>query len=289
MVKGIRYFAVAVVAAACFTSGLLAQESKEAPKPAAAGQEQPKPEEDKVTGTGSIGAFSQYIFRGYEYSKSSMVIQPSLSASYKGFTASFWGNIDTDEHATQNFVPDRPGRKSFNETDLTLSYTYALDKWNFTGGYIYYDTKYAPETEEFFLTVAYDIIGKPTFTVFRDFTAYPGWYFNFSLSHSFAIYKDITLDLGASAGYELGTGGYWDTYQASTGSYAGSKYSGFHDGMVKVGFTIPVTKKFTIQPVGQYWFPLSSEAKRKTDGNSYNPSGYLRNRLVGGVSFSYNF
>jgi hypothetical protein len=59
--------------------------------------------------------------------------------------------------------------------------------------------------------------------------------------------------------------------------------------MFRLGFTIPVTKQFTIQPVGQYWFPLSSNAKKKIDGNSYNPNGYIRDRVVGGVTFAYNF
>ncbi|HME42406.1 MAG TPA: hypothetical protein VKF36_04905, partial [Syntrophorhabdales bacterium] len=202
---------------------------------------------------------------------------------------SFWGNIDSHEKATQNFNPDDPGHQSFNETDLTLSYTYVLDKFSFTGGYIYYGLRYANETQEFFGSVSYDWFLKPTLSIYRDFSAYPGWYLNLSIGHSFKIYQEVTLDLGASAGYEIGTGNFWDTYQPATGAYTGSKYSAFHDGMVKAGLTIPVTKKVVIQPMIAYWFPLSNNAEKRDNGNSYNPNGYLKCLWQGGVTVAYSF
>lgn len=247
-----------------------------------------------ITGTAALGVFSKYIFRGYELSKDSVAIQPGLSASYGGFSASFWGNIDTKEHATQNFTtPDSPGHKSFNETDITLSYTKTFDKLSLTGGYVYYGTRYANETEEVFGTVSYDMIGKPTLSIYQDFSAYPGTYFNFSLAHSIKVYGETTLDLGASAGYEWGQGNYWKTNNLTTGEKTGSKYSAFHDGKLQAGLTIPVTQKVSVVPIVQYWFPLSDKAKSHSgsgvDALSYNPNGYLKNLVVGGMSINYNF
>jgi hypothetical protein len=231
-----------------------------------------------VTGTATVGIYNKYIFRGYELSKRSMVIQPGLTVSYGGFSVSYWGNIDTKEHETQNFVPDRPRHKSFNETDLTLSYAYAIDKLALTGGYTYYNTKYVDETQELFVTVSYDMIGKPTLSIYRDVDAYPGTYFNVSLAHSVKVYGETTFDLGASAGYQWGDGNYWKTP-------SGRKYSAFHDGMVKAGFTIPVTKKVSIVPTIQYWFPLSGKAGKK----DYNPNGRLERNVQGGIGINYNF
>jgi len=285
----------------CATAVLRAQEAKEPPKAAVTepptttapgeqkGEAAKPPAEEPVTGTTSVSFLNQYMFRGYQLGKDSLIIQPSLSASYKGFTASFWGNIDGHEKATQNFTPDDPGHQSFNETDLTLSYTYTVSKFSFTGGYIYYGLRYAKETQEFFGSISYDWFLKPTLSIYRDFLAYPGWYLNLSIGHSFKIYQEVTLDLSASAGYEIGTGNYWDTYQQSTGAYTGSKYSAFHDGMVKAGLTIPVTKKVAIQPMLAYWFPLSNDAERRINGNSYNPNGYLKYLWQGGVTVAYNF
>ena len=82
---------------------------------ALSGETGPEP----VTGSVSLGTFNRYIFRGYRLGRDSVVFEPALSVSYRGFSAIFWGNIDMKEKATPSFVPDRPGQKSFNETDLT--------------------------------------------------------------------------------------------------------------------------------------------------------------------------
>ena len=179
--------------------------------------------------------------------------------------------------------------KNLNETDFTLSYTYAIDKLSLTGGYIYYGTDYTAETEEVFVTIAYDTLLKPTFSVYRDINEYGGTYFNLSIAHSFPVYKEITLDLGASAGYFAGSDDYWKTYNSSTGTYTGEKYEALHDGMLKAGFTIPVAKNISIQPVAQYWFPLSSDAKKSVDGNSFNPNGKLDETLVTGINLTLSF
>ncbi|MGD0283877.1 MAG: hypothetical protein ABSB95_16135, partial [Dissulfurispiraceae bacterium] len=63
----------------------------------------------------------------------------------------------------------------------------------------------------------------------------------------------------------------------------------FHDGMVKAGLTIPVTKMLSAQPVIQYWFPLSSDASKKTNGISYNPDGYLADIFVFGLNLTFSF
>lgn len=246
-------------------------------------------EEAKVTGSASAGVFNKYVFRGYEMSADSVVIQPSIGISYKGFSASFWGNIDTEENATQSFVPDKPGEKSFNETDLTLSYTLVIDKLSLTGGYVYYDTKYVLETEEVFLIAAYDTLLKPTLSVYRDINEYPGTYVNLSVAHSLPLIKNIALDLGASAGYFEGEDDYWKTFESSTGAYTGEKYKGFHDGMVKAGLTIPVAENLSIQPVMQYFFPLSGKAKKTVNGSSYNINGKLDDTVVAGINVTLSF
>lgn len=251
--------------------------------------EEPKKEEDNVTGSVSTAIYNKYIFRGYELSSGSVVIQPLVTVSYKGFSLNYWGNIDTREKQTQSFIPDRPGRKSFNESDLTLSYTYSIDKLSLTAGYIYYGTKYTDETEEVFLSASYDIISKPTLTIYRDISTYPGTYLNLALSHSFEVYKDITLDLAASLGYFKGDDSYWKTYDSSTGDYTGKKYSAFHDGKLQAGFTIPIMKNLIVQPIVQYWFPISNKAKRIVDGSSYNPNGHIDDTWVAGVNITFSF
>jgi len=247
-----------------------------------------------VTGSVALATYNQYIFRGYEIGKSGLVIQPSMTVSLKGFSATLWGNMDTNQRNTKTATFNQEFKKGWNETDLTLSYTHEIKNLSITGGYIYYGTKYADETEEVFVALSYKTIANPTITVYRDITNYKGTYINLGLSHSFPIYKEMTIDLASGIGYFIGESDYWKTYERSTATYTGSKYRGFHDGMVKMGLTIPVKKVFLIQPTVQYWFPLSSDAKREYPTpadikDSYNPNGPVKYNLVYGVGFTYNF
>ena len=311
--RSLKWVTLMFVFSLFFGTGILYAEETKTPEPAkapeAATPEAKAPEaaaapaaaapEEKVTGSASVAFLNRYIFRGYEIGKSGLVVQPSLSASFKGFSATLWGNVDSNQRNTTSATFSNEGHKGWDETDLILSYTYPIGKLSITGGYIYYDLKYAQETEEFFLTFAYDMITKPTFSVYQDVNSYLGTYFNLSFAHSIPLPKDITLDLAASFGYEWGQSNYWQTWNSitpTTGAYTGSKYSAFHDGMVKAGLTIPLTKAFVAQPMVQYYFPLSSDASR-TEGFdpitgmkiAYNPNGYVPGNFVYGVNFTYSF
>ena len=78
-------------------------------------------EEAKPSASADIGVFSKYVWRGYELSKDSAVIQPSLTVGYKDFSFNLWGNLDTDVYS------DPQGQSQFNETDMTLSYARVLE------------------------------------------------------------------------------------------------------------------------------------------------------------------
>lgn len=242
-----------------------------------------------VSGSAAMGVFNRYVFRGYRIGRDSLVFQPSLSLSYRGFSATFWGNIDMREKATPCFLPDRPGRKSYNETDITLAYASTAGQFNLTAGFIYYGTKYTAETQEFYVGAGWNVFGKPTLAVYQDVDAYPGTYFLFTLAQSLPVAKGVFLDLGASAAYFLGEGGYWRTYLRTGGSYSGEKYRAFHDGMIKAGLTFPLGGNVGLQTLVQCFFPLSKAASRTIDGSSYNINGHLATVLVFGVNLTYSF
>lgn len=300
--KKVRILVLALLAAAFLASGVMAEEKKVDGKTVHEVETEKgttlahtvTPEASPVSGSASIAVYNRYVFRGYELNSHSFVVQPSMSVSYKGFSASFWSNMDSNVNATQsltnaNYLANNTGKKDINETDYTLSYTYVIKKLSLTGGYIYYGTDYTPETEEVFATVSYDTLLKPAFSVYRDINEYGGTYYNLAIAHSLPLFKGITLDLGASAGYFAGSDQYWNTYDASTGAYTGKKYKAFHDGMVKAGLTIPVAKNMSLQPLVQYWIPLSGKAKRTVGGVSYNPNGKLDDTFVGGINLILSF
>ena len=237
-------------------------------------------EEDKPTANLTVGAYSQYIWRGFELSKDSVVVQPSMTVAYKGFTANLWGNLDTNQYATT--AADETNK--WNETDMTLAYGWDMGPATFSVGYIYYALNPSSDTQEVFASAALNTLLKPTLTVYRDIDAAPGWYTTLGISHSFPVKDDITLDLGAQASY----------LKASTSSpykeADGSNYSGFHDGVLSVGFTVPVNKYITVSPKLSYSFPLSNDAKDLLKSANFATVGKSDDSFVyGGVAVSMAF
>lgn len=279
-----------------FVTGVYAEDQTPTAAPAPVAAAAPAAPTPDVTGSVTFTGLNRYIFRGAELSTKSVVLEPSATINYKGFSLNVWGNLDTDQHATQGFTPGKStdangralgeGQKSWNETDLTLSYTYNIDKLALTGGYIYYGTDYTQQTQELYVSATYDMIAHPTLAIYRDIDAHPGFYVNLSFSQSLPVYKlstgDVTVDLGAGFGY----------YDVTD---SGEKYSGLHDGNGKVGLTIPVAKNLVVQPVMQYWFPLSSTSHHDHNvmfnGNlvNTNPAGHIDSTFVYGVGVTLNF
>lgn len=216
-------------------------------------------EEEGPSGGADVGILSQYVWRGYALSDSSLVIQPSISAGYKGFGLNLWGNLDTDYYDTG---------KDFNETDLTLSYDKSFGMVGLGLGYIYYGLE-GEDTQEFYASVSLDTILAPTLTVYRDYDLFDSWYVLLGVSHSFALTEEVSLDLGGSVSYY---------------SYDDSEYSGLHDGLISASIAVPIGKHCSFTPSLAYTFPLSSEAESELmdmDGDD--------SHLVGGITFSIAF
>lgn len=236
-------------------------------------------EEDKPTADLSVGVLSQYIWRGQELSKDSMVVQPSMTVAYKGFSANLWGNLDTDPYTTDG--TNSPN--NWTETDLTMAYGWDMGPMSFSVGYIYYALDAAEDSQEFFASAAWNTLLTPTLTVYRDTDYYPGWYTTLGISHSFPVQGDITLDLGAQVSY-------LKVDEASTVAdpdNANDAYSNFHDGILSVGLTVPVNKYITITPKLSYTYALSNDAKDYM--KAISKDGNDDDFFYGGVTMSMAF
>ena len=237
-------------------------------------------EEEKPSADFTVGLYSQYIWRGWELSRDSMVIQPSMTVSYKGFAANVWGNLDTDLH--ENL--DGNETSDWNETDFTLSYDGSVGKVGYSLGYIYYDLAgVGSDTQEVYAGLCLDTLLAPTLTVYRDFDAAAGWYITLGVSHSFPITEKLSLDLGAQVSY-------WDVDDEDT--YAdpddpGDEYSDFHDAILSASMSFPLGEYFTITPELYYVFPLSDDAEDFMEAESV--SGDDDDFIYGGVSLSFAF
>ena len=227
-------------------------------------------EEEAPSADASVSLSSKYVWRGYELSKDSIVIQPSMTVGYKGFGFNLWGNLDTDQD-TELFGTDGG---NWNETDMTLSYDGSAGMVGYSLGYIYYGLDGAADSQELYAGVSFDTIAAPSLTIYRDFDEYEGWYINLAVGHSFAITDAISLDIGGHVSYLAAD----DAETLADPADPTSAYGDFHDGLVSVSATIPVTELLSVTPELYYSFPLGSDADEIIDDHVY-----------GGVTLSMAF
>jgi hypothetical protein len=284
---------------------VLAVEEKPAATTAAPAAAPAAPAEDRPTGSFAISGLSKYVWRGYENTKNSIVVQPSVTVGYKGFSANVWGNMDTQPYSTSNASYS----STWTETDLTLSYAKTFGIVNAGLGYIYYGLE-APnagaakplDSQEVFVSLGLNTLLTPTLTVYKEIDHMHQYYFLLGVSHTFELNKSVSLQLGASASYLLSDyadatlygvnasyGGYpkfTDTYQATN-----DKFSNFHDGLLTVSLPIAVAKYLTVAPTASYSFPLSNDAKNeiKARGKLTNPADNDSSYLYGGLAVTVSF
>ncbi len=246
-------------------------------------------EEEKPTASADVGIFSKYVWRGYELSDDSIVIQPSATVGYRGFSMNLWGNLDLDFDDMDPTINDKT---EWTETDLTLSYDTSFGPVGIGGGYIYYglvgvgdDGREINDSQEFYFSISYDILLAPTLTIYREIAHLPGWYLNFGISHSFELPEGITLDLSGSLGYYSSDDDDFvevdDNLNATT-----NKYSNFHDGVLSAGLTIPFAQYFSVAPMIAYSFALTDNAENLLRSASFSDdSDFFYGGLTVAISF----
>jgi hypothetical protein len=206
--------------------------------------------ETKTSGYASVDIMSNYVWRGQKLSNS-WVIQPSVGITYGSFGANLWSNYDSDRaEATSSDT----GHGEFTETDLTLNYSFSVNKFNFVAGYIYYALEGANDTQELYLSGGYDTLFKPTLTLYYDFDEGNGAFIAASIGHSFEASKGITLNLGASASYNINN-------KVMGFDKDGKDFSNFYNAEISSSVSIPVRKAITVTPKVACSFPLSNDAK----------------------------
>lgn len=252
-------------------------------------------EEDKPTASVSADILSQYLWRGMAYSQGSAVIQPSATASWKGFSLNLWGNLDTDAKFQNN--PSK-GVK-WTETDLTLSYTRELyGGLSGTVGGIYYgyslDSVMNATVDDSFEVYAGLSYAFPWFTVgvtgYREVSHYPGWFLQFDLSRNFKLpCWDMSVDLGTSFFYLNSSDS--TAYPADFDNQGnaidnGSAFAGMLSGQLAAALNIPIGKYVTVSPRIGYAFPLSGNATNLIRWISWDG---IQNHVFGGLRLTAAF
>jgi hypothetical protein len=267
-----------------FTIGPLctfaAEEKPLAPGEGTTVAEADKKDVEMPTASLDVSFLSQYIWRGYELSKDSLVIQPSATVGYKGFSFNLWGNVDTDSYAGPY-----KGKTKWNETDMTVAYDTNFGPVGVGVGYLYYALDGADDTQEFYVSIGGDVLLLPTLTVYRDVDECHGWYFNLGISHSFDLPHKMTLDLAGSVAYYISDNDSIVDYDSNLNPTS-DRFNNFQDGLVSVGLTIPFLKYFTATPMIAYSFPLGNAANNLLKATSWSNSAA---HFFGGVTLSVAF
>ncbi len=167
---------------------------------------------------------SAYIWRGMTFNDG-LVFQPSLNVSHKGFGINVWGNLDIDDYDGSL----KSGE--FSEVDMTLSYSFEIQKLSVSLGYIEYVFPAGAEgTREVFASLGLDIFKGLTagINLYYDVDEVGDIYANATLGYSLPIGEKFTLGLKALAGYAGkdfakaygGTdGGFSEYVFSATGTY----------------------------------------------------------------------
>jgi hypothetical protein len=247
---------------------------------------------DRPEFSGSVDMLSQYVWRGIALSKGSLVFQPSMTVSYKGFSANIWGNFDTNERNPYGFSKVNRNQAKWNETDFTFSYSREVIKnLTLTGGVIYYaldSNNSLYDSFEIFGGAVYKFpwfdVG---FQVFREVGNLPGWYLSWSVSKNIEL--PITLkflagkpNLDLMAGWSAELSNSKLAYPTASGSF----YQSMHAGIISAGLNIPVHPNVNVTPKVMFWYGLGGQSTHTLRALSWD---HQHNHVLGGVSVSTKF
>lgn len=266
------------------------------PSPAAETKPAAQAEVNQITGEVAAGILSAYIWRGQEMTRDSVVIEPSITANYKGFTATLWGNLDTNPYS----AGDAKHSSNWTETDFILSYAREFGIVKAGAGYIYYGLAGMTsngtdllDAQELFISLGLNTLLAPTLTIYREIDHYHQWYATLAVSHTFSLHEKVGLKLAGSVSYLKSEDETTYPKFNSDSIATADKFNNFHDGVVSVSLPVAVAGSLTVAPTVSYVFPLSDDAKyemraRGLKGTA-NPSDRDSSYLYGGVTLSMTF
>lgn len=146
--------------------------------------------EIKVAGSASVGVFSDYIWRGANFSgDGNFVVQPSVTVGTGDVSVNWWGNMNENTG-------------DMDEVDFTIDYTKDLGPVAVSVGNILYNVDGVSDTNELYLAIAPNNLPIDVkLTTYLDYDEFDAYYMTLALGKSFEIADKTSLSLGAAAGY----------------------------------------------------------------------------------------
>lgn len=212
-----------------------------------------------------VSVYSKYVWRGM-VNVDDYVLQPSVNLGVAGFTAGFWGNVDmTDINSDE--LADLDTSWKFTEIDWTLGYGMTLPFFEFGLGLIYYDFPQIDDAEtlELYLSAEANVLLSPSLVIYQDLDAVKGGYWDFSVSHGFALGSTNTLDIDAGVG--LGSKSYFNGYFGMPADFEATTDFGTSLADARISASVPFhpAPMFTVTPSVTYT-TLMGDAKDAVEG-----------------------
>lgn len=207
----------------------------------------------EVEGDAYIGMFDKYLWRGYDLSGSEGVVQGGVDLTYKGFTLSYWTNVQAFDDTEENPIFEAG---EATETDITLDYSFDLGELvSMSVGNIFYSLEGLKDTNELYVGATLNTILEPSVTVYYDYDECEedGLFFAGSVGHGFDLAEGLSLSLGALVSYN------------QKSDYAVGNYSAWHNYELSAGVDFAVNDNISISPSFLYSAPISDQAKDAID------------------------
>lgn len=230
--------------------------------------------EDGLTGDVYLGMYNKYLFRGVDLSDGRWVAQFGADLGYKGFTLSYWSNM-----LTKGYEGSPGGSKGgdITETDITLNYGYSpISLLTFNVGNTFYSLEGLSDTNELYLKTTVNTLLSPTLAVYWDYdeASDAGLFYTFSVGHTFAVNKNLGINLGALISYNQENWSVSEDY---------SNWNNY-ELTVSADYTLPCLEKLKISPSYTYSNAISHKA-RVLGGAGLG----IKDESLYGLKVTYNF
>lgn len=207
----------------------------------------------EVEGDAYVGYYDKYLWRGFDLSGGTPVVQAGVDLSAKGFTLSYWTNIQTKDDVVLG--NDVDGGNA-TETDIILDYTFSpIEMLSVSLGTIWYALDGADDTKEAYVGLALDTILEPSLTVYYDYDACEenGLFYTASIGHSIGINDQLSVSLGALVSYN------------EESDYAVGAYSDWHNYELSASVDYALTEQISVTPSFLFSEGISDDARDAID------------------------
>ena len=220
----------------------------------------------EVEGDVYVGYYDKYLWRGFDLSGGTPVVQGGVDLSAKGFTLSYWTNIQTKDDVV---LGNQVNGGDATETDITLDYTFSpVEMLSVSVGTIWYALDGADDTKEAYIGLSLDTLLAPALTIYYDYDQCEenGLFYTASIGHSFAFTDAMSLSLGGLVSYN------------EESDYAVGNYSDWHNYELSASIDYALTDQISITPSFLFSSGLSDDAKAAIDSE-----------VLGGVAVTFTF